>query len=252
MLQAKAAAERALQLHDWLAEAHVSLGFVNHLYDYNLVASESQYRRAIELRPSSADAHSYYGFLLSLEGRFDEAIAEGRQAIDLDPLSSSNALFASFAFTYQGKYDTARAMVQQGLDLDPTSDFAQWELGVVDIESGNFARAIVELEKARRTEAIPYVEGWIGYAYAASGDRAKALATIKALDEASSQRYISPFSTAMIYLALGDKDRALAGLEKTYEVRSQWLFLLKVDKIFDPLRSEPRFIALLKKVGLDK
>jgi tetratricopeptide (TPR) repeat protein len=153
---------------------------------------------------------------------------------------------------FQGKYDAARAIVQQGLDLDPTSDLTQWALGCIDMESGNFSRAIVELEKARRTEAIPYVAGWLGYAYAASGDRTKALATIKELDEASAHRYVSPFSTAMIYLALGDKERALERLEKTYAVRSQWLFLLKPDKIFDPLRSEPGFQALLKKVGFNK
>ena len=89
-------------------------------------------------------------------------------------------------------------------------------MGVIEMESGNFARAIVEMEKARRPDAIPYVDGWIGYAYAASGNRAKALAIIKQPDEASSRRYVSPFSTAMIYLAVGDKERALAGLEKAY------------------------------------
>ena len=108
------------------------------------------------------------------------------------------------------------------------------------------------MEKARRSGAIPYVAGWLGYAYAVSGDRTKALATIKDLDEVSTRRYVSPFSTAMIYLALGDKDRSLAGLEKAYEVHSQWLFLLKVDRIFDPLRSEPRFIALMKKLNFEK
>jgi tetratricopeptide (TPR) repeat protein len=216
------------------------------------VAAESQYRRAIELSPNYANAHFYYGFLLDLEGRFNEAIVEGKQASDLDPLSASIATFASLPFTFQGKYDSARALAQQELDLDPASDVAQWQFGFIDLEAGNFARAIVELEKARRPDAIPYVEGWLGYAYAASGDHAKALATIKELDEASSRCYVSPFSTAIIYLALGDKERALEGLEKTYEVHSQWLFLLKVDKIFDPLRSDPRFIELLKKVHLDK
>jgi len=252
MPQAKAAAQKALQLDDRLAEAHVALAGINFLYDYAFAAAETRYRRAIELRPNNALAHSWYGFLLGLEGRFDEAIAEGRQASNLDPLSSFSAVLGSLPFVFQEKYDTAKAMAQQGVDLDPTSDFAQWQLGLVDMEAGNFGRAIVEFEKARRPEAIPYVEGWLGYAYAASGDRAKALAIIKQLDEVSSRRYVSPFSTAIIYLALGDKNRALTGLEKTYQVRSQWLFFLKVDKIFDPLRSEPRFIALLKKVGLDK
>jgi adenylate cyclase len=252
MPRARAAAEKALQLDDSLAEANAALAGVNFLFDYDFAAAETRYRRAIELGPSYADAHSWYGFLLCMEGRFDEAIAEGKRATDLDPLSSAIVVYASFPYTFQGKYDTATAMLQQGLELEPTSDFAQMEMGAVYLESGNLARAMVELEKARRPDAVPYVEGWLGYAYATSGDRAKAQAMVKELDEASSRRYVSPFSTAMIYLALGDKDRALTGLEKSYQVHSQWLFLLKVDKIFDSLRSEPRFIALLKKVGLDK
>src|SRR5260370_25144989 len=106
MPQAKAAAERALQLDDSLAEAHASLGYVNLIYEYNFAESERQYRRAIELRPNYADAHALYGLLLSLEGRFDEAIAEARQAMALDPLSSSIAFLASWPFVYQGKYET--------------------------------------------------------------------------------------------------------------------------------------------------
>lgn len=252
MPQAKAAAEKALQLDDSLAEAHASLGYVNHLYDYDLAAAESQYRRAIELSPNYAVAHSYYGFLLGMEGRFDEASAEGKKASTLDPRSSSIAVFASFPFIFQGKFDTARSMVQQGIDLEPSSDWAQYTLGLLDVEAGNFAPAIGELEKARRLDAIPYVDGWLGYAYAASGNRAKAQAIIKDLDETSTRRYVSPFSTAIIYLGLGDKKQALAGLEKTYKVHSQWLFLLKVDKIFDPLRSDERFTALLKQAGFDR
>ena len=109
MPQAKAAAERALQLDD-CGQSHASLGYVHHLYDYDLAAAESQYRRAIELSPNYANAHFYYGFLLGLEGRFDEAIAKGKQASDLDPLSASIATFASLPFTFQGKYDSARAL----------------------------------------------------------------------------------------------------------------------------------------------
>ncbi len=125
-------------------------------------------------------------------------------------------------------------------------------MGYIDLESGQLGTAIVELEKARRTEAILYVAGWLGYAYAVSGDRTKAVATLKELDEASARRYVSPFSAALIYLALGDKDRALAGLEKAYEVRSMWLILLKMDRLLNPLRSEPRFIALMNRMNFEK
>ena len=115
-----------------------------------------------------------------------------------------------------------------------------------------FGRAIEELQRARRSRALPYVEGYIGYAYAAIGERNAALKIIKQLNDRALHQYVSPCSTAMIYLALGDKQRALANLEKAYEVRSLFLFTLKADKIYDPLRSEPRFLTLLKKIGFNQ
>jgi len=108
------------------------------------------------------------------------------------------------------------------------------------------------MEKARLTHSPPFVAGYLGYAYAAAGERAKAEAMIAQLNQMSLHRFVSPFCTAIIYLGLGDKRRALEGLENAYEVRSQWRIFLKIDKVFDPLRSEPRFIELLKKVHLDK
>jgi len=121
-----------------------------------------------------------------------------------------------------------------------------------DLEAGKFKEAIPELEQAAAMDSPPFVAGFLGYAYAKSGDHAKAETIVTELNQMSSRRFVSPFCTAIVYLGLGDKERALEGLEKSYEARSQWMPLLKVDRIDDPLRSEPRFIELVKKVGLDK
>ncbi len=153
---------------------------------------------------------------------------------------------------FHGKYEEAREKIRKALELDPSFYLAQFTLGWIDIESGKAHEAIAELEKARAMDAPPFVTGFLGYAYAAAGDRGKAQATIADLNQMSSRRFVSPFAMAVVYLGLADKERALAGLEKAYEARSWMMTWLKLDKIFDPLRSEPRFIALLRKVGPDR
>ena len=136
--------------------------------------------------------------------------------------------------------------------LDPNNWFGQFALGWIDIQAGKFNEAITELQKARAMDSPPYVAGWLGYAYAKSGERTKAEATITELNQTSSRRYVSAYLTAIIYLGLGDKQRALDGLEKAYEARDWFLLSLKMNRAFDPLRSEPRFIALTKKLNFEK
>ena len=252
MPKAKAAAVEALKLDDSLAEAHTSLGMVMYEYDFDWAGSEREFRRAIELNPNYAFAHDQYGYLLLWQGRFDESLAEMTRASELDPLSARITMDVGVALGYQAKYAPAKEQFRKALELDPSFFFAQWSLGWTDLEMDKFNEAIPELEKARAMDSPPFVAGFLGYAYAKSGDRAKAEAMIAELNQMSSHRFVSPFCSAVIYIGLGDKQRALEGLEKVFEVRSQWLTILKVDKIFDPLRSEPRFIALLKKVHLDK
>jgi eukaryotic-like serine/threonine-protein kinase len=250
MPKAKAAAEEALQLDGSLAEAHASLAFIKYQYDFDWVGSESKVRRAIALNPNYAEAHHQYSLLLVYLGRFDEGLAEMKRASELDPLSGiiTNDMGAPLAL--QGKYEAAKDQVRKALELDPNFFVAHWGLGWVEIEEGKLNEAIAEMEKARVMDSEPYVAGWLGYAYAAAGQHDKAEAMIAELNHTSSHRFVSPFCTAIIYLGLGDNERALDGLDKAYEARSPWLTFLKVDRIFDPLRSEPRFIALLKKVGL--
>ena len=252
MPKAKTAAEKALKLDDSLAEAHASLGFIKFEYDFDWSGGESEYRRAIGLNPNYADAHHQYGLLLVCQGRFDESLAEMKRASELDPLSAGITDDVASPLTYQAKYEAAREQVSKALELDPNFYLAHFALGWIDIEAGKFSAAIPEIEKARVTDSPPFIAGWLGYAYAAAGERGKAEAMIAELNQMSSRRFVSPFCTAIIYLGLGDKRRALDGLEKAYEARSQWLTFLRVDKVYDPLRSDPRFIELLKKVHLDE
>ena len=248
----RAAAEKALQLDDSLAEAHVSVALVKFWNDYDWAGAEREFRRAIELNPSYALAHDQYGWLLMYEGRFDESLAEMRRASELDPLSVVITNNAAFPLMYQAKYQAAKERAGKALELDPGFGFAQFALGWIDIEAGKFKEATSELEKARKMDSLPYYAAWLGFAYAATGERSKAQAIIVELEQASHKQWVSPFAPAIICIGLGEKRQALDGLEKAYEVRSEWLTLLKVDKIFDALRSEPRFIALQKKVGLNK
>jgi adenylate cyclase len=249
--KARAAAEKALQLDNTLAEAHASLSFVQIWYDFDLAGGESTLRRAIALNPNYAEAHHLYGYLLAEQGRFDESLAESKRAAELDPLSAGIASDVSLPLMFQGKYEAAKKHSRKAMELDPGFYLGQEYLGWIDLQAGKFNEAIPELEKARAMDSAPLLAGYLGYAYAAAGERAKAEATIAELSQMSSRRFVSPFCTAIIYIGLGDKQRALEGLEKAYEVRSQWLLFLKVDRIFNPLRSDPRFIELLKKVGLN-
>jgi adenylate cyclase len=252
MPKAKAAAEKALLLDDSLAEAHTSLGIVMFEYDYDWVGAEREFHRAIELNPSYAEAHHFFGYWLTYQGRFDESLAEMKLASELDPLSAGITNDVGLPLTFKGQYKSAKEQARKALELDPSFDFAQFAQGWTDLEAGKFNEATLELEKARANGSPPFVAGFLGYAYAQAGDRAKAQAIVAELNQMSSRQFVSPFCVATVYLGLGDHQRALSGLDKAYEVRSQWLTFLKVDKVYDPLRSDPRFIELLKKVRLDK
>jgi tetratricopeptide (TPR) repeat protein len=252
MPKAKAAAAKALQLDDSLAEAHASLAFIDWQYDFDWVGGEREYRRAIELNPNYAEAHHQFGFLLEFRGRFDESLAEMKRANELDPLSAGITADLGGPSLFQGKYEAAKDQYRKALELDPNFYVAQFYIGWADLDAGKFSEAIPELEKARVTDAPPFFAGSLGYAYAMNGERGKAQAILADLNQMSSRRFVSPYCTAIIYLGLGDKERALDELQKAYEARSQFLVILKVDRMFDPLRSDPRFIELLKKVHLDQ
>jgi TolB-like protein len=250
--RAEAAAKKAIELDPESAEAHTSLAVFKLFYEYDWAGCEVEFRRAFALNPSYAFARDQFGLGLSFQGRFDESIAESRRAAELDPLSPQIPIDSIFAFAWQGKYEVAKEHVKRAADLDPTFFFAPWAYGWIDLQAGKATEAIREFQKAKTMEAPAFVCAWLAYAYGISGDRARALAEVEELRKRSLRGSPTAFDMAIVRLGLGDHARALDDLEKAYASDSQWLGWLKGDRVFDPLRSEPRFVALMRKLRFEK
>jgi eukaryotic-like serine/threonine-protein kinase len=250
--KARAAAEKAIQLDDTSAEAHASLATFMLFYGFDWTGCEREFRRAFTLNPNHAFAHDQFGLGLAFQGRLDESMAEGKLASELDPLSPQIPLDNLIGLTWQGKYQAAREEAKKASELDPLYFFPYWGYGWLDIQAGKPRDAVRQLQKAQAMESPAFVVAWLGYAYGASGDRTRAMAEIEDLKRRSLHGYVAPFNLAIVYLGMGDRALALDYLERAYASDSQWLGWLKKDRIFDPLRSEPRFVALLKKLRFEK
>jgi eukaryotic-like serine/threonine-protein kinase len=249
--RAKAAAEKAIQLDDGSAEAHTSLANFKLWYEYDWPGCEAEFRRALALNPSYAYAHDQLGMALAFQGRLEEAIAEGRRAAELDPLSPQIPLDAALAFAWKGEYGTARELTRKAADLDPTLFMAPWVAGWIEIQAGRIGAAVAEFEKAEAMGSPAFVSAWLAYAQGVSGDRARAGAGLEALTKRSLHGTPTPFDLALVHLGRGDHARTLGLLERAHATDSQWLGWLGEDRAFDPLRSEPRFAALLRELGLE-
>ena len=248
----KSTAEKALELDDDSAEAHTSLANFKLWYEYDWAGAEAEFRRAFALNPNYAYAHDQFGVGLAIQGRFDEAIAEGKKAAELDPLSPQIPLDAAFGLAYQGQYRTAKDLVKKAADLDPTLFFAPFTDGLIDVQEGNVRDAIPKFRKAKEMESPAFASAWLAFARGTSGDRAGAMAELEDLKKRSLRGSPTPFNMALVSLGLGDRERAIDQLEKAYASDSQWLGWLRNDKTFDSLRSDSRFAALLKKLKLDR
>jgi len=247
--KARAAAEKAIALDADSAEAHTSLATFKIWYEYDWTGAEAEYRRAFALNPNYAFAHDQFGIGLAFQGRFDEAIAEGKRAAALDPLSPQIPLDAAMAFGLKRDLEGGRKLARRAAELDPTLFFAPFVEGWLDIQEGKLADAIRNLRKAKEMESPAFVSAWLAYAYGASGDRTRAAAEAADLKKRSLRGEVTAFNQAMVALGRGDRSRAVELLEWAYATDSQWLGWLDLDKAFDPLRSEPRFQALLKKLN---
>ncbi len=246
---AKKAAERAVQLDSMSAEAHTSLGVYDGWFEYNWRAGERELRRAIALNPNYAYAHDQLNQLLAILGRFDDAIAEGRRAVELDPLSASIPNDLGLTLMYAGKATEVLELARTAAETDPTLFFPSAAKAGLALQVGNFREAIPSLERARTLGPPRFATALLAYAYGMLGDRSRAMAELENLRSMSPDRAVAPGNLALVYLGLGDRARALDYLEQAYTAGSQTLVWLKVDKIYDPLRSEPRFIALMKRLG---
>jgi TolB-like protein/class 3 adenylate cyclase/Flp pilus assembly protein TadD len=248
----KAAAEKALALDAASAEAHTSLANYKSWYEHDWAGADKEFRQAIALNPNYAFAHDQFALSLGCEGRFDESIAEGKVAGELDPLDPAIAVDNTLAYAGRGDFQKAKDEARRGAELDATFFFPQMQFGWIDLQQGNVRAAIPELEKAAAMESPPFATAYLGYAYGAAGDRARALATIEELKKRSVHGYVPSFNLGMVYLGLGDLARAMDLLEQASADDSQWMMYLKIDRVFDPLRANPRFIALMKKCHFDQ
>jgi serine/threonine protein kinase/tetratricopeptide (TPR) repeat protein len=249
--RAKTAAQKALELDDTLSEAHTSLALIIADYDWDWVRSEQEYKRALELNPSSVTAHIWHAFHLVYGGNFPDAIIEARRAQELDPLSLVTSTTVANILYDGGKYDEAIEQNHKVLELDSGFRWAHHSMGEDYIEKGMFKEGIAELTLGLDAERRnPHFVGKLAYGMARAGDRTGALKIVDDLERQSKQRYIPPSQIAAVYAALGDKERAMAWLEKAYQVRDSWLPGIAVDAPFKPLHSDPHFREFLGRIGL--
>jgi TolB-like protein/tRNA A-37 threonylcarbamoyl transferase component Bud32/Flp pilus assembly protein TadD len=248
--RAKAAALKALQVDETLAEAHVPLGAAGFAYDWDWAGAEKELRRAIELNPSYATAHNFYAQCLMFMGRHNEALAEIKRAQDLDPVSPIHNTVRGMVFFFARRYDEAIAECQRALELNAGFYPAHLFLAEAYEQERLHDKAISEYRKAiALQEGSTRAAAGLARGYVAAGRRTEALKIISDLRQLSKQRYVSAYGITQTYIALGDFDHAWAWLEKAFEERSFQLIWLKVDPTIDPLRSDPRFQDLLRRVN---
>ena len=249
--KAKAAARRALDLDETLAEAHAALGLELFAYEWKAAESSREFRRAIELNPNYATAHHWYGNQnLLYTGRFDEAIAEMKRAQELDPLSLIVNADLGDTYFYARQYDKAIEQLRKTIEMDQSFYYAHYELGMAYEMKGSYAEAITEYQKARQLNNDPRVLALLAHAYASSGRRDEALRILDQLKEIEKQQYVAAYNFVIVYAGLGDHDQAFQWLEKSYQDHASRMTILQVDPFLDPLRSDPRFADLVQKVGL--
>ena len=254
-VQARHWAEKALKLDDTLAETHTALGWVT-FHEWDWAGAEREYRRAVELNPSNALARIWYAQYLYATERFEEAVTQARFAQQLEPGSLFVNTRAGAAYFLAGRVDEAMASWQKALELDPGYPDASIELARSHVTRGSHQNAISALQKALIfTDREPLVLGALAHAHARAGERAEALklvSELKRLEErvGPKDRNVPRFSFIWAYAGLGDKEQAFAWLEKAYRERRDLMVVLNIDPLVDPLRTDPRFQDLVRRVGL--
>ncbi|HZI87558.1 MAG TPA: protein kinase [Pyrinomonadaceae bacterium] len=246
--KARAAATKALEIDDALAEAHVSLAFTKHLFEWDWPSAERDFKRALELNPNYGPGHQWYGVSLAARGRTAEAIAAAKRAQETDPLSLTINAVVGWMFFFARQYDQTIDQEKKTLEMDPNFALAHRYLGMAYEQKGMYKEAIAEFQKTADGSDEELLLGELGHAYAAFGKHSEAREVLNKMKELSQQRYFPPFEMALIHAALDEKDQAFALLEKSYEDRYPWLIHLRVDPRLDPLRSDPRFDDLVRRV----
>jgi len=250
--KAREAALKALEIDDKLAEAHYRLGLINMYYDWDWEGVEKAFKQELELNPGSAEVYHFYAIHLRNMRRFDEGIEMIRRALELDPLSLGINREAASSFYFAGRHDQAIKQLQKTIEMDPTFPYVHLVFGFVYLQKGMHAEAMAEFEKEKNVlgRSHPAAEMAIGIVHALMGRREEAEKTL----ELFKKTRVAPFMVATLYFALGDKDHGFEWMDKAIEERDVWLRYLSASPALDLLnvRSDPRYKALLIKMGLEK
>jgi len=250
MPKAKAAAVKAVEIDDTLSEVHSALGLIRMCQEWDWSGAQESLRRAIEISPNNALARQRLGLLFNLFGRYEEAMRELELAFDLDPLSPQ--IYWSFAVSYvlQRKTESGIAETYKTLDLDCNYQPALYLLGRAQIELNEPDEAITTFNRLLGLNDAPMFLAGLGHAHARAGNREEARHILEQLRKRSQQHYVSCFCLALIHLALGENDRAFELLQRAYDDRCEMLGWLKVDPSFDSVQGDPRYLTLLRQLGL--
>jgi TolB-like protein/Tfp pilus assembly protein PilF len=251
MPKAKTAAVKALEIDASLAEAHVSLGYVSFTFDGAWPAAGKHFEQALALNPAYTRAHTFYPFYLSSIGRSEEALEVARRALDLDPSSPAVSHSLAVQLYLARKFDCAIEQVHETLEMESNFAISYAVLGEAYLSKEMYREGLSALENysalSRKSAASLAL---LGYAHARSGERDKSLQMIDKLEASSKQSFVPAFFVALVYAGLEDKDQAFTWLEKAREERFNRLAYLKIDALWDPIRSDPRFADLLRRVGI--
>ena len=254
ILKAKEIALRALQIDEALPEAHASLGFIKTWYDWDWEGAESRYKRAIELNPGYANAHQWYSFCLMFRARFDEAIKEIEKALELDPVSVVINRDLGIVYYYATQFDHALEVLKRAAEMDPSQIYIHFHLGAAYFSKSMYEEALIEYQKEREVSrgAYTWVETYIALTYPQMGRTDEAQKVLDNVLERSKHKYVSPFVLACLHIVVGKNDEGFKLLNKAYEEHDQWLCWLKISPLFDSVRSDPKYNAILKKMNLDR
>jgi TolB-like protein/Flp pilus assembly protein TadD len=250
--KAEAAARKALEMDETLAEAHVSLGYSELVYERNFPAAEKEFKRALQLRPTYATAHQYFGYYLTVMGRLDDAIAERKQAQELEPASPLLNSALGEAYYQARNFDLTIAQNKKSLILDPSYAIALINLGRAFEQKKMYPEALQAFQKILAfVPDDPVLLALIAHDYAVSGRKTEASAIITRLQQMSTTRYVPSLYIAMIYTGLNEKDEAFHWLDKAFDEHCEYLVYLPTEPLADPLRKDPRFAQLLHRLGLN-
>jgi serine/threonine-protein kinase len=250
MPEIKKDASKALEIDEENSEAHSWLGFYYMWYAWDWSRAEKELQRALELNPNSYAVHEVYSWLLIAQLRTDEGIRQGQKAADLEPLLPEPLAFYSMMLIYAHRDEESLAQIQKASELDPQYPFTNMVLGFCYARLGKSSESCRAFEKSHDLFAAPWSHARLAYGYAKAGRKAEVRAILDTLAHQRDNLYVASDVVASVYVALGDKQKAFEYLEKGYQERAGWMLWLRVDPIWDPIRSDPRFDSLLRRMKL--